>query len=89
MLVAADKFHVSIHNHLGCVRTTEAETIRIIGLTNRELMRGVGVSPSVVVPVINVFAEDNEVGTAHGLGAIEFFQQGVGGRAARAALGRK
>lgn len=59
----------------------------VVFLALGEVGRRKAVVPSEVVPVVDVFAEDDDVGAGDGLVAIELREEGVGGRATGAAFG--
>lgn len=52
-----------------------------------QLPPGICLVPSATIPVIDVFADDDEVGSGDGLGVVEFFKKGIGGRATGASFG--
>src|SRR6266566_3261643 len=73
-LITADELHASIHDHLGRVGATETKTMRVIVLTNAELPRRIGIPPTDIVPVVDVFAKNDQLCVAHRLGAVQPFQ---------------
>src|SRR5467141_163823 len=73
-LITADELHASIHHHLGRVGALETKTMRIIILANAERPRRIGIFPSDAVPVVNVFAKNDQLRVAHWLEPVKPFQ---------------
>src|SRR6266478_7398179 len=73
-LITANELHASIYDHLGGVGALEAKTMCVIVLTNAELPRRIGIFPSDIVPVVNVFPKNYQLRVAHWLGPVKPFQ---------------
>jgi hypothetical protein len=85
-LAATDKFHVSVADHLGRVDAVDVESLCLSNLTITVVPEGIRVLPSDIIPVVDVFAEDDQVRLGHRLGPIQLSKKGIGGRATRAAF---
>ena len=77
----------AIHYQLRRIGRLEMQSIDVVLLALGKDRRGEAVGPAQAVPVIDVFAENNEIGAGHGLGTIENFQKPVGRRTTRTSLG--
>src|SRR5260370_13145374 len=64
-LIAAHKLDVSVNDDLRSIDTPEAKVVRVGGLPFAGLMRRVGIPPSDIVPVIDVFAVDDQLGSMY------------------------
>lgn len=84
---AAFQLDVAVQYHLRGVRGLEAEGANVAVLAIGELGRGIDVFPAVLIPVVDVFAQDNEFSAVDGLGLVHAADEFVNGRAAGAAFG--
>jgi len=62
----------------------EGEAVFLLALG--EVGRGETVAPAEAVPVVDVLAENDDVGSGNGLGTVELSEDGIGGRATGAAF---
>lgn len=85
--VAADELVRAVYHHLRGVGAIGAEALGVGGLALGELVGGEAVAPAEGVPIVDVFAEDDDVGGGDGLFMQQAREEGVGGRATGAALG--
>ena len=76
---------MAVDYHLRGVRPSHMKMFLVIALPLAELRRGEAIAPSIVVPVVNVFAQEDELHSGRSLLA-QLHQQRVGGRATGAAL---
>ncbi len=87
--VVADELGAAVDDHLRGINRAEVEARSVAALALGVVRRGEAVLPSQFIPVINVFAESDDLGAGDGLAQIKIDQQSVGGRATGAALGGK
>ena len=73
-LIAAYDFEASVNHHLRCVNAPKAKLARISALPFAVFMRGVGILPPDMVPIVHVLAENDELRAAYGLGSVQPFQ---------------
>src|SRR5260370_13780891 len=59
--VAADEFDVPVNDHLWCVNAPEAKVTRVSALPFAVFVRGEGILPSDIVPIVHIFTQDDEV----------------------------
>lgn len=84
--VVADELGDAVDDHLGSVVAFEVEADAVLVLALGELVGREAVVPAELIPVVDVFAEDDDVGGGDGLVA-EAEKECVGGRATGASLG--
>src|SRR5215469_13150148 len=84
--VTSDKLKPSVHHYLRRVDTSIAKLRRVSTLSFTVFVRRKRILPSYVVPVVNVFAQHDELCATDGLKPFKLLQQGIGRRAARAAF---
>jgi len=72
---------------LGRVNTVVAESVGVGLLARGKERRRVGIGPSLVVPIINVFFKRNDFCFRERLASAQFLEKGIRRRAAGAALG--
>ena len=82
--VAADKLLAAIDNHLRRVDTVEREMSGVAALPFRHGVKGEGIAPAEVIPVGNVFAENDGLGVGNELCGIEAGEESVGRGTVRA-----
>ena len=85
--IVADELVAAIDDHLRGVDAVEAEARGVEVLAVGELVGGEAVMPAELVPVIDVLAEDDDVGGGDGLFVVEAGEEGVRGGTTGAALG--
>ncbi len=78
--VAADKLVGPIDHHLGRVTGIETEAADILFLSLRHGIEREGITPALVIPIGDVFAEHDRLCTGDGLRSIEFCEQRIGWR---------
>jgi hypothetical protein len=78
---------LAVYNYLRRIYAVQSELLRVPALSFAEEAGGVRIDPAVAVPIINVFAQDNQISTSERLLFIQRLQQPVCRRAARTALG--
>src|SRR4051794_31853159 len=66
-LIATHELEPSIDNHLRCINASKSKQAGVAILPFAVLMRRVGIFPSETIPVIYVFAKDNQLSTVHRL----------------------
>src|SRR5260370_5954541 len=59
--VAADEFDVPVNDHLWCVNAPEAKVTRVSALPFAVIVRGEGILPSDIVPIVPMFTHGDEV----------------------------
>jgi hypothetical protein len=79
------KLQMAVDDHLRGVRLSDVKAPFIIALPLSELRRREAVAPAIMVPVINVFAQEDEVHSGRSLLA-QLDQERVGGRTTGASL---
>src|SRR6267154_4760504 len=79
--ITSDELVGTVDDHLRRIGACEMQPPDVILLPNRERVRGKWVPPSTVVPIIHVLFQDDQLGTGHGLCAVQSAQEGVGRRA--------
>ena len=84
--VAADELGLAVDDGLGGVDAVEREALAVTLLAGGEGGGGVGVVPAEAIPVVDVFAEDDELDAGEGL-LIELGQDAVSRGTTGAALG--
>src|ERR1700722_6277281 len=73
-LITANELCLPIHNHLWRVGAIETKTMRVLALTHAELMGRIWIFPTAVIPVVDVFAQYDQLCVAYRLGAVQFSQ---------------
>src|SRR6266849_4936203 len=71
--VAADEFDVPVNDHLWCVNAPEAKVTSVSALPFAVIVRGEGILPSDIVPIVHMFTQDDEVRAVYRLGAVQPF----------------
>ena len=66
--IGAVESRLPIHHHLRSIDVFEPEGVRILLLPFRVQMSGKAILPAELVPVIDVLAQDNDIGLGHRLG---------------------
>src|SRR5260370_33583259 len=67
--VAADEFDVSFNDHLRCVNAPEAKVTRVSALPFAVIVRGEGILPSDIVPIVHMFTQDDQLRAGYRLRA--------------------
>lgn len=62
------ELRLAIYYHLRRINIFDCESVRIVLLAFRIQMSGKAILPSELVPVIDVLAQDDDIGLRHGLG---------------------
>src|SRR5664279_586480 len=83
--IVSDKLEMAVDYHLRGVRPSHMKMLFIIALPLAELRRGEAIAPAIMVPVVNVFAQEDEVHSGRSLLA-QLDQKRVGGRTTGASL---
>src|ERR1700722_6915221 len=83
--VVADELVGAVDDHLRRI-DFGAETCAVFRLPVGVLVRREPVVPAEVVPIVHMLAEDDDFSASYGLIEVEFRQEGIGRRAARASL---
>src|ERR1700683_1135626 len=78
--IAKPHFIGSVHDDLGSVRRLQSKCANISGLTFGQCRRGVGIFPTVMVPIIHVFTEDDQLRVRNGLYRVQLYEEGICGR---------
>ncbi len=86
---AAHKLGGAIDDHLRGVDAAQSETVRVGVLALAEKAGRVRIGPSNVIPVIHMFAEHDQLGSAYGLCTFELLQHLVSRRTTGATLRSK
>lgn len=86
LAAAPDEFRLAVDYELRCVDTVETEELGVFPLAVGKGFGGEAIFPG-AVPVVDVFAEDDEVCAVVGLLLVEVLYEFVGGRATGAAFG--
>src|ERR1700685_1040726 len=71
-LVASDKLELSVDYHLRCVNARESELVSVRGLPFAVSVRRIWVFPSDVIPVVDVFTQNDQIDTHYRLESVEF-----------------
>jgi len=71
--VAADEFNVSVNDHLRGVNAPEAKVTRVGALPFAVFVRGEGILPSDIVPIVHMFTQDDQLRAVYRLGAVQPF----------------
>jgi hypothetical protein len=87
--VAAIYLTYAIDDHLRGVDVVQAKPASIVALALSPFVGRMWVFPAKVVPIIDVFTENNDVRPRKGLVAIELGEQAIGRRAAGASFRSK
>ncbi len=87
--VVADEFITAIDDHLWRIDFGDTETSRIFLLAFGKCRGREAIVPAQTVPVIDVFAENDDGAAVERALLLELREESVGGRTTRAALGSK
>src|SRR5260370_15926742 len=71
--VAADEFDVPVNDHLWCVNAPEAKVTRVSALPFAVIVRGEGILPSDIVPLLHMFTHVDDVRAVYRVGAVQPF----------------
>lgn len=85
--IASHEFRAAIHHQLRGVDFACLEAARVIALACAVKRRREWIGPAEMIPVIDVLADDDQVGSGNGLLLVQRFQQAIGGRTTGAAFG--
>ena len=69
-LVAAYGLDAPVHDHLRRIDAPETKLARVSALPFAIFARREGILPCDIVPVVHMFAENDQVRAAHGLGSV-------------------
>ena len=87
MVAAADYFDSAIDDHLRREDATAAQLRGVVLLPSRKVQGGIRVSPTKLIPVVDMLFKCDDFGAIDGLIVAELFQKSVGGRATGTAFG--
>jgi hypothetical protein len=87
--VVADELIGAIDDHLRRVDAVDVKASAVLALPVGVLMRGEAVVPAEVVPVVNVLAQNDDLGSCDGLALVKLGQQSIGRRTARTTFRRE
>src|SRR5205085_5300597 len=89
MQTVADKFLLAVDDHLRGIWSWDAKPASVLLMTIRIFTRGKPVAPSRPIPIVHVFAENDDLALRSRSLRVKLAQEFVGGRTARASFGRK
>jgi hypothetical protein len=69
--VTAHGFPVAVHNHLRRIHAIQPKMLSVRPLPGTEQLGRVRIYPTAIVPIIDVFAQHDQVSTAEGLSLIQ------------------
>ena len=83
----ADEFAAAVDDELRRVNAIALEGARVLLLPLGPVVRGEGVAPAEMIPVIDVFFDGDDFDIVAAAGVVKLPEKSVGGRATGAALG--
>ena len=87
--VVANELVGSVDDHLRGVYPINTKACAVLALPLRVLMGGEAVVPTKIVPVVDMLAEDDDLGVLNWLIVVKLREEGIGGWATGAAFGRE
>jgi hypothetical protein len=83
----ADELAAAVDDKLRSVSTIAIQDVRVLFLPLGPIVRGEGVAPAEMVPVVDVFFDCDDFDIVDAAGVVKLLEKSVGGRATGAALG--